>query len=435
MTQRAKITIVVVAVLVLVMIIVIVALAFRPAATVSAQIGPQAGQPRPVITVNGLGFPVNKEIYVGLAAPNAPPTEGTSFVTGTSDKDGKFSVTFPYPAEGSWTALHEVTVYAGTPGGENVATTRLSLDGVAWQLTPKPGEALPTLSPAPGATATKVVLLASPTTLPSATATASATPTPTPTPVPAPMISLQPASGRVGAAVVVTGRGWLPNETLSLGLLGSTMQPVWEVGTAKTDAQGNLTAGFVFPANWVGAAVATVLARSGEGSRQALAVFQVSGQATPTVPTPLIVTGWLGQYYANTSLTGNPVLARNDNSIEFNWGAHSPAPGIIPDQRFSARWTRTMYFPAGNYRFWAEADDGVRLWLDDNPILDEWHTASGANYSGDVYNLGEGQHTVKVEYYQDTGNAQVRVWWQQILPSTGTPTSTPTLTPVPSMTP
>jgi hypothetical protein len=432
MTQRAKITIAIVAVLVLVMVIVIVVLAFRPAATISVQIGPQAGQPRPAITVKGTGFPANREIYVGLAAPNVPPTAGTSFVMGTSDKDGKFSVTFPYPVESNWTELREVTVYAGTPGGEAVATTRLSLGGVAWQLTPMPSEVLPTPSPIPSVTATETSILPSPTNTPLPTATATPTPsrTPTQTPVPAPVISLQPASGRVGTAVVVTGRGWLPNETLSLGLLGSVTQSVWDVGTAKTDAQGNLTAGFVFPANWVGASGATVLARSGDGSRQALAVFQVSGQVSPTVPTPLVITGWLGQYYANTSLTGDPVLARNDNTIEFNWGAHSPAPGLIPDQRFSARWTRAMYFSAGNYRFWAEADDGVRLWLDDNPIMDEWHTASGAKYSGDVYNLGEGQHTVKVEYYQDTGNAQVRVWWQQILP----PTSTATW-PAPSATP
>lgn len=433
MSQRARITIGIVAVLVLVTAIGIIAVAFRPSAAISAQIGPQAGQPAPVITVNGSGFLANKEIYVGLAAPNVPPTAGTSFVTGTTGKDGKFSVTFPYPNESNWTTLSDVTVYAGTPDGENVATTHLSLGGVAWQLTPKPGEATatPLATSVTPSTATK-------TPSPTPTATATSTPTPSQTPVPVPVIGLQPAAGRVGTAVIVTGGGWAPNETLSLSLLGSTTRPVWDVGTAKTDAQGNLTAGFVFPANWVGASIATVLVRSGDGNRQALAFFQVSGQLTPTVPTPLIITGWLGQYYNNMSLSGAPVLVRDDNNVDFNWGSHSPAPGIVIDQHFSARWTRTLYFSAGNYEFWAEADDGVRLWVDDYPIIDEWHNASGARYTGDVFDLGEGLHTVRVEYFQDVGIAQIHVGWQQIPPSptpTLTWTSTPTRTPVPSTTP
>jgi hypothetical protein len=92
------------------------------------------------------------------------------------------------------------------------------------------------------------------------------------------------------------------------------------------------------------------------------------------------------------------------------------------------RWTRTLNFSAGDYRFWADVDDGVRLWLDDNPIIDEWHPATGARYSGDVYDLGAGMHTIKVEYFQDTGTAWVHVWWQKIVPVTPTPTMTPTPT-------
>jgi hypothetical protein len=307
------------------------------------------------------------------------------------------------------------------------------LSGVAWLLTPKPVELSPTPSPVPGATAT---VTPTPTASPGPTATTTASATPSSSSTPVPTISLQPTGGRVGTAVVITGRGWRANETLSLGLLGSTSRLLWDAGTASTDGQGNLTAGFVFPANWVGASAATVLVRSGDGNRNALAIFQVTGQATSTPLPPLIITGWLGQYYNNILLTGDPVLVRNDNDIDFDWGSHSPMPGVVNDQRFSVQWTRTMYFPAGDYRFWAEADDGIRLWLDDHPIIDEWHLATSTQYSGDVYNLGEGLHTIRVEFYQDAGAAHVHVWWQQIPPTpTNTPTNTPTTTPVPSSTP
>lgn len=434
MTRRTMITIGVIAGLILVPIAVAVIVWFiQPTATLSAQIGQQAGQGGAVVTASGAGFPAEKEVYVGLVESDALPTAGTSFVTAVSDKNGRFSATFPYPVESKWTGLHDVTVYAGTPGGDTVATARLSLDGIAWLFAT--AAAVPTIapSPPPGQTAT-FVTLPSPTTVLPATATATASVTPFPTPLPVPIISLKPASGKVGTAVIVTGRGWLPNEALSMGLLGSSAQALWNVGTANTDAAGNLSTGFVFPSNWVGSNVATVQVRSQDGVRQALAVFKVTGQATPTVPTPIIITGWLGQYYDNMSLSGDPVLVRNDADITFDWSDSSPAPGVVPSERFSVRWTRTLNFPAGDYRFWADVDDGVRLWLDNNPIIDEWHPATGTRYSGDVYDLSAGLHALKVEYFQDTGPARAHVWWQPIQTATPTPTPTKTSTPTPTAT-
>jgi hypothetical protein len=396
---------------------------FQPAATLSAQIGQQAGQPGAVVTASGAGFPAEKEVYVGLVASDASPTTGTSFVTAVSDKSGKFSVTFTYPAESKWTTLHDVKVYAGTPEGDKVATARLSLDGIAWLFAT--AAAASTLAPSPTPT---FVTLVSPTPVLPATATATASKTPSPTALPVPVIVLKPASGKVGTAVIVTGRGWPPNATLSMGLLGSSARAFWDVGTATTDAAGNISTGFVFPSNWVGSNVATLQVRSPDGTRQALAVFQVTGQATPTVPTPIIITGWLGQYYSNMSLSGDPALTRNDADITFDWSDSSPAPGVIPNERFSVRWTRSLNFPAGDYRFWADVDDGVRLWLDNNLIIDEWHPATGTRYSGDVSQLGAGLHDLKVEYFQDTGPARAHIWWQPIQPATPTPTMTPTPT-------
>jgi hypothetical protein len=440
MTRRAKIIIAAVAAAVVITIIIVLVLALGPTAAITAQIGPLAGQSRPMITVNGSNFPATREIYVGLAAPNVPPTAGTSFVTVMTDRAGKFSVTFPYPAESNWTTLSEVTVYAGTPEGDAVGIARLKLSGIAWLLTAQPSP-----TSLPSATLTKVITASPTPTRPGPTATPTASATPSTTPAPVPVISLQPTGGHVGTAVVVTGRGWNANETLYLGLLGSTTQTLWDLGIARVDAQGNLTVGFVFPADWVGATVATVLVRSADSSRQAVAIFQVTGQVTPVSPTPasptpLVITGWLGQYFNNILLAGDPALVRNDDNVDFNWGSGSPASGTVAGDRFSARWTRTLYFTAGDYRFWAEADDGVRLWLDDRPVIDEWHTASGVRYTGDVNQMGEGQHAIRVEYYEDTGAAQVRVGWQQVVITpthtpTNTPTHTPTLTPTATHTP
>jgi len=117
---------------------------------------------------------------------------------------------------------------------------------------------------------------------------------------------------------------------------------------------------------------------------------------------------WKGEYFANRKLTGTPVLTRNDANIDFNWGAGAPAAGL-PADHFSVRWTRKLHFPVGAYRFSVEVDDGVRLWVDDRLIIDQWHDGIGS-YSGDVY-LAEGKHEVRMEMYERTGDAKARLWW------------------------
>jgi hypothetical protein len=134
---------------------------------------------------------------------------------------------------------------------------------------------------------------------------------------------------------------------------------------------------------------------------------------------------WQGRYWSNRSLAGRPLFVRNDRAIDFNWGNGSPAPGF-PASDFSVRWSRQVDFPAGNYRFYARADDGIRVFLDDNLALDEWHQSDGqTTYTFD--RQLNGRHTLVVEYYESAGAALARFWWEQAA-STPTPTATPTAT-------
>jgi hypothetical protein len=83
-------------------------------------------------------------------------------------------------------------------------------------------------------------------------------------------------------------------------------------------------------------------------------------------------TGWTGEYFDNVSFDDVPRLIRQDEEIDFDWGYGSPARGIVGD-RFSVRWTRTVDFEPGVYRFTASTDDGVRLWVDGHLLIDNWH--------------------------------------------------------------
>ena len=143
---------------------------------------------------------------------------------------------------------------------------------------------------------------------------------------------------------------------------------------------------------------------------------------------------WRGAYYPNVDLTGAPVLVRNDPSIDFNWGSGAPTAGM-PSDGFSVRWMRTMAFQEGSYRFQAAVDDGVRLWVDDQLILDSWSDGGNRTVRGNHY-LSAGDHTLRVEYYERNGDALIRVSWERLdtYPDwRGEYWSNPTLTGVPAL--
>ncbi len=124
---------------------------------------------------------------------------------------------------------------------------------------------------------------------------------------------------------------------------------------------------------------------------------------------------WRGEYYPNTAFSGVPVV-RGDNAINFNWGAGNPLAGI-PADNFSARWKRTATFPSsGVYRFRTTSDDGLRIYIDGRPILNQWYPHPPTQVNSDVYVAG-GQHTIVVEYYEAAGGAQAQVDWVYQSPS------------------
>jgi LysM repeat protein len=131
---------------------------------------------------------------------------------------------------------------------------------------------------------------------------------------------------------------------------------------------------------------------------------------------------WKGEYFNNMDLAGAPSLVRNDFSIAFNWGVGWPNPRISADH-FSVRWTRTFNLSQGTYRFSVSVDDGTRLFVDNVPVVDEWHAATGQTYIVDVP-LGAGNHVIRMEYYEDTGNAFAYLTYG-LVSSTVPPVATP----------
>jgi hypothetical protein len=122
---------------------------------------------------------------------------------------------------------------------------------------------------------------------------------------------------------------------------------------------------------------------------------------------------WRAEYFDNRKLKGSSDLVRYDPAIDFAWGYGSP-DDEIPEDDFSVRWTHTLGFTSGTYRFYASCDDGVRIFVDSNLVVDSWRDQKLPNTrTGDIF-LGSGQHTVVVEYYEHGGEASAHVWWKRL---------------------
>ncbi len=125
--------------------------------------------------------------------------------------------------------------------------------------------------------------------------------------------------------------------------------------------------------------------------------------------------GLVGQYWTSIGGAGNFTnrqVVQVDPNIDFDWGGGAPLPGF-PTDEFAVRWTGTITTPAvaGTYEFHPQADDGVRLWIDEQLLVDEWHPSSGDEYTAPIDLAANATYLIRLEYYEAGGDARVWLRW------------------------
>ena len=129
-----------------------------------------------------------------------------------------------------------------------------------------------------------------------------------------------------------------------------------------------------------------------------------------SAPQPGDGTGLSATYFSDMGLTTS-ALTRVDPTINFDWGNGSPGAGV-PTDRFSARWTGQVQPPAtGTYTFYTNADDGVRLWVNGQLLVDDWSDHGPRERSGTIALVGGQKYDLKVEYYENSVGASCQVLW------------------------
>jgi uncharacterized protein YraI len=397
-----------------------------PAPTYTVNVEPLAAAPGDTVTVRGQGWQSEGEILIGLSDPQsgAPaPVVRRAYATAEIDESGNFTTSLTLPGDEPWADQPAVLVIAWNPTTDEENSTEL------WLLERQPGETIATPTPVVTGTPATTAPTSTPTetqtpTQPTATNTPTATQTPTtrpgqPTATVTPTPTRDPWTAFVTSNALNLRRGPGVDYSVIVALSQGTRLAVLGQNSNGEWLKVQVTSGNSYgEVGW--------LARSFtdfRGSASVVATPVPPATATPTLVRPTAtstttstttatpVSGWRGEYFANRNLEGNPALVRTDAQINFDWGGGSPASGL-PADSFSARWTQTLNLSADTYTFNVIADDGVRVWLGNDLIIDQWRESTANLYSVER-RLNAGNYPIRIEYFEATGGAKVQFWWSR----------------------
>ncbi|MGA8493188.1 MAG: PA14 domain-containing protein, partial [Terriglobales bacterium] len=120
--------------------------------------------------------------------------------------------------------------------------------------------------------------------------------------------------------------------------------------------------------------------------------------------------GLTARYYRGENFD-TMVTNRTDAQVDFNW-SETPPPGL-PHDHYSVRWDGFVQAAqAGTYTFSTSSDDGVRLWIDDRQVIDDWGIHPAQTDRATVTFAANSRHRIRMEYFQAGGQAVARLAWQ-----------------------
>jgi hypothetical protein len=126
--------------------------------------------------------------------------------------------------------------------------------------------------------------------------------------------------------------------------------------------------------------------------------------------------GVRADYYKGMNFE-NHVLNRTDPRIDFDWGDPGSPDASVGEDNFSVRWTGEVEAAfTETYTFYTNSDDGVRLWVDGQQLVDNWTDHGVTEDSGEIDLVAGNSYIFVMEYYENTSGAVAELRWSS--PST-----------------
>ncbi|HET7545940.1 MAG TPA: PA14 domain-containing protein [Polyangiaceae bacterium] len=140
--------------------------------------------------------------------------------------------------------------------------------------------------------------------------------------------------------------------------------------------------------------------------------------------------GLLGEYFdhfnpENHSISGTPTATQIDPNVEFDWFDQGPQIANFGVDWFAVRWSGVVVPPTTDaFVICTDTDDGVRLWIDDAVVVEDWHTHANTENCSVPMNWSAGStHTLRMEYFEVQGVANASLLWysatvpKQVIPA------------------
>ena len=151
------------------------------------------------------------------------------------------------------------------------------------------------------------------------------------------------------------------------------------------------------------------------GATSADTVVVKVNAAVVIIPSPSVVTGdgigLRADYYNTINLSGNIALTRTDATVNFDWQFGSPASAVGTDN-FSTRWSgQVLAAYSETYTFYTSSDDGVRVWVNGQKLIDNWTDHGTTENSGTIALVAGQKYSIVMEYYEKGGGAVAKLLW------------------------
>ncbi|HLY68579.1 MAG TPA: glycoside hydrolase family 3 C-terminal domain-containing protein [Puia sp.] len=119
--------------------------------------------------------------------------------------------------------------------------------------------------------------------------------------------------------------------------------------------------------------------------------------------------GLKAEYFNNIQLKGSPDLVRTDSNVNFQWTLNAPDRSINPDF-FSVRWTGKIHTAkAGHYKIGLDGNDGFRLFINNQMLIDHWKKQSYHTSLSDFFFEQNKEYDLRIEFFEPVGNAHIKL--------------------------
>jgi beta-glucosidase len=144
------------------------------------------------------------------------------------------------------------------------------------------------------------------------------------------------------------------------------------------------------------------------------------GTVVSPVPTTEVYTsaartkhGLKAEYFDNIKLEGEPAMRRTDAEVNFVWAFNGVSPKL--KSNYSVRWTGVLSpSKTGDYIVGFTGQDGYRVWIDGEPLVDDWTPHRPSTTQTKPIHLEKGKtYSIKIEYFETIRSAEAKLVWGQ----------------------